>query len=448
MKYYPIRHISFAVSAVLWAAASVSAAGVGPWQTQLKLPEGVTLDSQTAETQHCLECHITKGITGSAIRDWAQSGHAAGNIGCETCHVPVDGAADGILKAPAACEDKRVRPKVSSRNCAVCHEQQAAQFANGKHALAWVAMNAMPGTAAMPPDIAERGCGACHSIGRDEGKCDSCHTRHLFSAAEARRPEACQTCHMGFDHPQWEMYSTSKHGTIYQLEGDKWDWNKPLGEWFQEPYHASSDTARTPSCAFCHMEDGDHGVKTAWGFLAVRLAEDDPEWQGFRNVIFQGLGVVDEKGQPTDRFGVVKAGDVARLTKEEWEAERARVQGQCAKCHGATFAANSLAQADRVLKEADRLMAEAVTVVEGLYKDGILEKPKDRPPHPDLLQFYNVENPIEQQLYVMFLEHRMRTYQGAFHMNPDYLHWYGYAEMRRDLAEITAEAKRMREEHQ
>ena len=31
--------------------------------------------------------------------------------------------------------------------------------------------------------------------------CDACHTRHVFSVKEARQPQACQTCHMGFDHP-------------------------------------------------------------------------------------------------------------------------------------------------------------------------------------------------------------------------------------------------------
>lgn len=41
----------------------------------------------------------------------------------------------------------------------------------------------------------------------------------------------------------------------------------------------------------------------------------------------------------------------------------------------------------------------------------------------------------------------MRSYQGAFHMNPDYQHWYGWAEMKRDLAEIRAEAKALRAEH-
>ncbi|MGC8762699.1 MAG: hypothetical protein ACP5VN_03550 [Acidobacteriota bacterium] len=32
-------------------------------------------------------------------------------------------------------------------------------------------------------------------------------------------------------------------------------------------------------------------------------------------------------------------------------------------------------------------------------------------------------------------------------MNPDYQHWYGWAEMKRDLAEIKAEAAAIRREH-
>ena len=54
---------------------------------------------------------------------------------------------------------------------------------------------------------------------------------------------------------------------------------------------------------------------------------------------------------------------------------------------------------------------------------------------------------IEQKLYVMFLEHRMRSFQGAFHMNPDYQHWYGWAELKRDLAEIREEAGQLRASH-
>ena len=73
-----------------------------------------------------------------------------------------------------------------------------------------------------------------------------------------------------------------------------------------------------------------------------------------------------------------------------------------------------------------------------------LTRPEGWGTAPDLLQFYDTMYPIEQVLWVMFLEHRMRTFQGAFHMNPDYTHWYGWAEMKRDLAEIKAEAAAMR----
>ena len=55
--------------------------------------------------------------------------------------------------------------------------------------------------------------------------------------------------------------------------------------------------------------------------------------------------------------------------------------------------------------------------------------------------------PIEQKLFVMHLEHRMRTFQGTFHGNPDYALWYGWSEMERDLTEIKFLAKEMRREH-
>jgi len=47
----------------------------------------------------------------------------------------------------------------------------------------------------------------------------------------------------------------------------------------------------------------------------------------------------------------------------------------------------------------------------------------------------------------MFLEHRLRSFQGAFHMNPDCQHWYGWAELNRDLVEIRAEAAQLHAAH-
>ena len=402
------------------------------------------------DSEKCIKCHVSKGITFSAIRDWKLSKHYEEGVACADCHIPVEDAPKSILESKSNCEDKRVRRLVSPRNCAQCHEDKVKEFESGKHALAWIAMMAMPTTKEQPSVLieGEKGCGGCHRIGRDEGKCDACHTRHKFSAVEARKPEACMTCHMGFDHPQWEMWSTSKHGTIYRIEGDKWDFSKPLSEWYKDPLKADPKTPRAPVCQTCHMPDGNHAVKTAWGFLALRIAEKDPEWRKLRNIIMQGLGVLDEKGNPTERIKVVEAGKVVRLTAEEWQKERDKMIKVCSQCHSPSYAKEQLEKADQVIKESDKLMAEAIQIVNSLYKDGILKKPKDYPLHTDILRFYETRYPIEQKLYVMFLEHRMRSFQGAFHMNPDYQHWYGWAEMKRDLAEIKHEAEMLRKQYE
>ena len=101
-----------------------------------------------------------------------------------------------------------------------------------------------------------------------------------------------------------------------------------------------------------------------------------------------------------------------------------------------------------MIKEVDHLMAEAIREIAGLYKDGILKKPKNYAyAFPDLLTFHDAPTKVEQTLFVMFLEHRMRAFQGTFHANPDYALWYGWSEMKRDLTDIKTEAAEMRAAH-
>ena len=308
--------------------------------------------------------------------------------------------------------------------CKSCHAKQVEQFKAGKHSLAWIAMTAMPFTARQPREVIEKGCAGCHRVGLDGGKCDSCHTRHAFSKEEARKPEACHTCHMGEDHSQWEMWSTSKHGAIYKLEGD---------------------TGRAPQCQTCHMPNGNHAVMTAWGFLALRLPEKDVAWMANRTEILKALGILDLKGKPTGRFEIVKNGKMARLTAEEWSGKREEMMKICSQCHSRNYVANHFTSADGMVRNADLLMAEAIRIVGGLYRDGLLKKPKDYPlAFPDLLAFYDAPTMIEQDLYRMFLFHRQKTYQGAMHVNPDYMHWYGWAEMKSDLIRIKERAEEIR----
>jgi hydroxylamine dehydrogenase len=210
--------------------------------------------------QQCIECHSK--VTPNVVSDWKQSRHSEMNIACDSCH-----GSDHMTAADAS------KAKIPTpETCAQCHETQVAQFKKGKHSMAWASMEAMPTIHWQPMAMTEgmKGCGSCHKIGikspeqlakmqKEErfgtASCDSCHTRHTFSVKEARSPQACETCHMGFDHPQWEMYSSSKHGVRNEL--------KQLG--------VNSATSAAPTCQTCHMQEGNHEVNTAWGFLAVRL---------------------------------------------------------------------------------------------------------------------------------------------------------------------------------
>jgi hypothetical protein len=188
---------------------------------------------------------------------------------------------------------------------------------------------------------------------------------------------------------------------------------------------------------------------TGWGFLAVRLPmPEDEKWAADRATILQGLGVLDPEGKPTGRLDAVKAAKLARLTQEEWQAQRDKMLRTCNECHSLNFAAAELRKGDDMIKAADGLMAEGIRIVAGLYKDGIISKPDSYAyPFPDLLTFHDAPTTIEQTLFVMFLKHRMRTFQGTFHANPDYALWYGWSEMQRDLSEIKREAEELRNAH-
>ncbi len=394
----------------------------------------ISLALTAADT--CVDCH--RKATPSIVSDWQLSKHAKNGIDCSICHGEDHKSRTDVAKVKIPTHE----------TCQGCHPVQVKQFLGGKHAVAWAAMKAMPTAHFQPMALMEgmKGCGGCHKVGvKSEAEikelkktgpgfgtasCDACHTRHTFSVVEARQPQACQTCHMGFDHPQWEMYSASKHGVRYLLKQ-----NKTLPE-----------TTAAPTCQTCHMQNGNHEVMTAWGFLAVRLPMPaDKQWAADRVTILKGLGVLDPDGKPTARLDVVKAAKVARLTEEEWQAERKKMLQTCNQCHSGNFAKGELEKGDQMIREADRLMAEAIETVAGLYQDGTLAKPGNYAyAYPDLLTFHDAPTPVEQKLFVMHLEHRMRAFQGTFHANPDYALWYGWSEMKRDVAEIKQLAGEMR----
>ena len=386
-----------------------------------------------AKPSKCEECH--KKVTPGAVKDFNR-GKMSKYLTCKSCHGSDHTGPSDVAKVRL--------PTIST--CKKCHKTQVKQYMSGKHALGLLPITAFPGFAHKQPQAfiaGQKGCNGCHNLGitdehvRDKTPfrkyykygmdCQNCHTRHAFSKKEALQPEACNSCHTGFDHPQWEMWFHSKHGAAYVTD---------------------RKAHRGPTCQDCHMADGDHRVMTSWGFLALRLPEEDKEWLGYRVTILKALGVLDANGKPTKRLELVKAAKLARLDKKSFDDERAKMLAICEKCHSANFAKENLKNADLMIKASDKLFAEAIEVVAGLYRDGIIKKKTNQAtwPYPDLLNFYEVDTHIEEILYEMFMDHRMKTFQAAFHGMPDYTTWYGYAKLKKDLVEIKELAAQMRRE--
>lgn len=329
----------------------------------------------------CVECHAK--ATPQIVKDWNQS-KMARTMDCSGCH--------GTAHHEAG--DARLATMPSGGTCSTCHARQAREFAAGKHNLAWEAMGVVPRVATQPAAITDTGCAACHKIGRDGGKCDSCHTRHKFSKAEANKPEACVGCHRG-DHAQLESWESSKHGLIYAAEGD---------------------TGRAPKCQTCHMPSGNHKALTAWGFYGLRGEEADPRWKENRDLV----------AKIPMRLGPGKAPNAMRGSMDEWNTLRSEMVATCKNCHSESFAREQLARGDAVLKATDAVTADIVRIVEGLLKDGLMSEPT-----------VNV-------LYREILPHRMNAYIGAFHGSPEFVYEAGWQKLTQDLVKLKDEEKRLR----
>ena len=407
----------------------------------------VTILKAESNGDACIKCHSQ--VSPGQVADWRASKHSGEDVGCAECH------GDKHMTA----KDFKLAVLPDEKVCAQCHEDQFNQFTKGKHNLGWTTVMALPVTHLEPDVLVESGmgCGGCHNMGikteaqkgerlklgyrYQNNSCDECHTRHAFSKKEALNPRACQQCHMGFDHPQWEMWSSSKHGTRTLV--------KEVGD--------LPEGANAPKCQTCHMPDGNHDNHTAWGFLGVRLPfPEDPQWKQDRITILKALSVLNpETGKPTDLLNVVKKLEMARLTQESWQVQRDKMIKICAQCHSKTYATKQLEMGDEMIRKSDRLMAQAIEIVAALYKDGIIVKPSAYPfNYPNLLFFMrtgggnlNKLSHIDQILLKMYLKHRMRTFQGFFHINPDYAYWYGWAAMVEDLGKIEETAKLMRGTH-
>ena len=157
--------------------------------------------------------------------------------------------------------------------------------------------------------------------------------------------------------------------------------------------------------------------------------------------------MLDANLQPTERFVEIVVQGRAARGPDEFNKLRRQIKAVCGECHAKDYVDNHFKASDEIIKASDNRFAKAIAAVQGLYKDGILKKPEGWKYAPDLLQYYDARTSIEQELYLIMLEYRQRTFQGAFHVSNDYMHWYGWAPLNTAVNNILQEAERMRAEH-
>ncbi len=452
MPPFPADVVSDAAAAAI--RSYVQSAPPPPPRIIADLPHGV-LDSTSCAPCHAkLEPTIVRQFAASAMgRPGTQDARVVyplRQITCANCH----GVNHDVIMA--------TKGRVPELVCGSCHVQIYKEHVldaghsygpgPGKLGINWERNIGVPHYKEMPRKVMEMGCDACHAqAGASDQKywsdslhryvdmsslvyrngCIACHTRHSFNLEEARKPEACYTCHMGPDHPNYESYMASKHGSIYAARGKDWNWTPFLDQ----------ATYDTPTCAYCHMVYvSDGGVRSVSHNMT-------------RKIIW-GMGAQAASGELKD-LAAAPAG----------EAKRKEMVKVCMTCHSEDRARGYLESADAHKLAGDALVVDARGILARLYKDGLIrpshaavsagllpgprftaiELPGGIAQHSPTSLYYDV-TPIEREYFDMFVFSALKSYKGAFHMSPDYAWWYGYADELGHLATIRDDAERLRSE--
>jgi hydroxylamine dehydrogenase len=357
----------------------------------------------------CVTCH--KEATPGIVDQLSHSAMASAEVTCRDCH-EVKADYPGAVEH----EGSYVLAAPTTTMCQKCHEAEVAQYYQSRHSLpAYVAVagskDLSPALMAMyqaipegsfAPDKARNAiaalegsaitpfaCENCHSIGAPAadgsvGRCEKCHIRHEFSLAQARKPETCNNCHIGPDHPQWEIYQESAHGILYATNGSTWNWNA-------EPGNLTVTDFPAPTCALCHISGfgtngttHDVGDRLSW-FLFASLSQQRPNWQD----------------------------------------NRTRMQSVCFECHNKTFITNMYTAAVAATQQVNTWVQQANDLIAPLQNQG-------------LINTNNFDEPIDFTYFNLWHYWGRTTKFGLWMQGPDYSQWHGAYPLMQTMADLRA----------
>lgn len=348
----------------------------------------------------CLTCH--KADSPGIYMQWKDSKHGENDVTCLDCHEAEKTDADAFEHNGAL-----VATLVTPKDCGKCHEQESEETRKSYHATAGQILESkdayLAHVAGGHPAVVA-GCESCHGgkvqidpnspnkldrkswpnsgIGRINpdgslGSCTACHTRHSFSSAQARQPEACAKCHLGPDHPQKEVYDESKHGNAYYTQKNKMNLDS-------DTWVAGVDYYVAPTCATCHMS----------ATKKQKLTHD------------VGMRLKWTLRPPISKF------------KKNADMKRANMTDVCTSCHGKSFAQGHFYQFDGLVHLYNDKFAKPATDLMNLIKKKKLMKNKAA-----------FSNKIEWIYWEIWHHEGRRARHGASMMAPDYTWWHGIYEV-------------------
>ena len=370
-------------------------------------PESGKPDAAPGGDDVCIACH--SGSTPGIIAQFASSKKARAGVTCKDCH-EVTGDYPGGKEHMGTHIVSSPTPAI----CGKCHPSEVTQYYQSRHsAPAYTAMRGVEGLTAsqlemyrnipegsFAPDkernalyglegegVTRFACHGCHDIGKPQadgsiGQCQKCHLRHEFSLEQVRKPETCNACHIGPDHPQWEIYEESPHGIAYMSLGHKWNWEA-------EPGTLTATDFPAPTCAICHMSG------------------------------FGGSGSTHDVGERLTWYLFASKSE----RRPAWEENRTRMQDVCRSCHNENFVNGFYADADKATEAVNAWVDESNSIMAPLKESKLLTA----------AQF---DEPIDFAYFELW-HHWGRTAKfGCWMQGADYVQWHGAYEILKGLKEL------------
>jgi hypothetical protein len=216
-----------------------------------------------------------------------------------------------------------------------------------------------------PQIVAEWGSSS-HATATPPVDCTTCHGITHEKTPSSRQNPTCINCHNKFDKEATNSYRLSKHGIIATIEAKSWDWSQPLAD----------GNYRTPTCAYCHMHDGDHSMG---GKKKIKTPE-----------------------------------------AEEAETSMERRIIPCYDCHSPRFATTWFKSGERMIAIALMKVREAKAVWEKIEQQG------------DNTEVKNATSILQS----MNKKHFANVKLGIFHQSPDHQWWHGQPALDGDLLRL------------